>query len=347
MKILKKKNYQAWLVNESDFPKGGSFRDKMIFILNYAVLAPSAHNTQPWLFKVEDNSLSVFINKKRMLGESDPLMRQTYESIGACIVNIEIASNHFGFLPQTNYFFNENVEDDQKIIVAKINFAQTNQPNKTNYLFKQIINRHSGKLAYSADSVNKEVIEIINSLEKPPNLNINFFFKPEEIKIAADAVSIGTAEAFKDKVFCKELSEWLRPNNTKDFDGMPGFTVGIPTVMSWIVPKIIANLNVEKMQVEMMTDIALKTPCVGVVSGTNTIPSWVEAGRIFQKIALMAQNLNLSTAIMGAPVEVKSAAMFLKEKLNLPGDPVLFFRIGKKLGKTLYAPRHLAGSCIL
>ncbi len=37
-------------INEADFPRFGSPQDQLRFLLGYAVLAPSARNTQPWLW---------------------------------------------------------------------------------------------------------------------------------------------------------------------------------------------------------------------------------------------------------------------------------------------------------
>src|ERR1051326_2408409 len=40
----------AWSVCETDFPARASLAEQFAFLLNYAVLAPSSHNTQPWCF---------------------------------------------------------------------------------------------------------------------------------------------------------------------------------------------------------------------------------------------------------------------------------------------------------
>lgn len=40
-------------INISDFPEKGSLEFQIKFVLNYAILAPSTHNSQPWLFKIE------------------------------------------------------------------------------------------------------------------------------------------------------------------------------------------------------------------------------------------------------------------------------------------------------
>ena len=36
-----------WKVSEEDFPRSGESEEKLRFMLNYAVLVPSGHNTRP------------------------------------------------------------------------------------------------------------------------------------------------------------------------------------------------------------------------------------------------------------------------------------------------------------
>ena len=44
----------SWDVNASDFPANGSDAEKLEFLVRYAVLAPSSHNSQPWLFDLHE-----------------------------------------------------------------------------------------------------------------------------------------------------------------------------------------------------------------------------------------------------------------------------------------------------
>jgi nitroreductase len=42
-----------WHNLETKFPEQSSPAEKLKFLLQYAVLAPSSHNTQPWLFRIQ------------------------------------------------------------------------------------------------------------------------------------------------------------------------------------------------------------------------------------------------------------------------------------------------------
>ena len=49
-----------WQVAEDDFPVNGSTTEKLKFLLNYAILAPSTHNAQPWLFTLVDDAVELY-----------------------------------------------------------------------------------------------------------------------------------------------------------------------------------------------------------------------------------------------------------------------------------------------
>ena len=77
---------------EADFPHSGTREEQLRFLVNYAVLAPSNHNTQPWKFCIHDDSLDVLVDKSSALNFIDPLFRQLAISCGAAIGMFEVAA---------------------------------------------------------------------------------------------------------------------------------------------------------------------------------------------------------------------------------------------------------------
>ena len=47
MMLMTAKNYEAWDVLESDYPSHKTMQEKLMFLLRYAILAPSGPNTRP------------------------------------------------------------------------------------------------------------------------------------------------------------------------------------------------------------------------------------------------------------------------------------------------------------
>jgi nitroreductase len=54
-------------MNANHFPHGGDNSQKLTFLLWYAILAPSSHNTQPWQFAVHENELDLHADRTRWL----------------------------------------------------------------------------------------------------------------------------------------------------------------------------------------------------------------------------------------------------------------------------------------
>ena len=96
-------NYKAWEVKIEDFFHLKSNLERLRFLLNFAVLAPSSHNSQPWKFRVSENEILVEPNRDRALPSSDTNNRQLFISLGCAVENILIAADYYGFETLVEY----------------------------------------------------------------------------------------------------------------------------------------------------------------------------------------------------------------------------------------------------
>ena len=71
-------------------------------LLAAATAAPSLHNSQPWLFEIEDGQVRVYANPSRHLTRSDPTGRSLLISCGAALFNLRVAAEHLGFHPRVH-----------------------------------------------------------------------------------------------------------------------------------------------------------------------------------------------------------------------------------------------------
>src|SRR3954452_5899746 len=85
-----------WSVSEDDFPAGAPFAEQFAFLLNYAVLAPSSHNTQPWRFRVCEEFVELFADRSRGLPVVDPDDRALTISCGAALFHLRLAMRYYG-----------------------------------------------------------------------------------------------------------------------------------------------------------------------------------------------------------------------------------------------------------
>jgi nitroreductase len=85
-----------WYISEDCYPTAGEPEEKLRFMLNYAVLAPSGHNTQPWLFSVHDDEVELHADRTHGLPVVDPEDRELIISFGSAPFCLRVAMRHFG-----------------------------------------------------------------------------------------------------------------------------------------------------------------------------------------------------------------------------------------------------------
>ena len=114
--IFNEPQLAAWNISETDFPAKGSSYEKIKFMLHYAILAPSSHNTQPWIFKVRDNEIELYADRTRELPMVDPDDRALTINCGAALYHLQLAMYHFGYSERVEPF----PESENRDLVARI-----------------------------------------------------------------------------------------------------------------------------------------------------------------------------------------------------------------------------------
>src|SRR5260370_30957797 len=105
------KTSDPWTVRATDFPQEGSTTDKLRFLLNYAVLAPSSHNSQPWLFRLHGEEVDLIADRTRALPVIDPHDRELLLSCGAALGMLRIALRSFGYMGAVSLLPNPTDQD--------------------------------------------------------------------------------------------------------------------------------------------------------------------------------------------------------------------------------------------
>lgn len=120
--------------------------------LAHAILAPSSHNRQPWLVSLrEPDAITLFVDRQRLLPETDPWFRQIVVSQGTFLEALVLALRERGVQPTVTLFpageFAPRTLDDRP--VARIAWSPpTGGPLPKDPLFAQILKRHTAKVDY-------------------------------------------------------------------------------------------------------------------------------------------------------------------------------------------------------
>ena len=123
--------------------------------------------------------------------------------------------------------------------------------------------------------------------------------------------------------------------------GMPGFSLGIPTLISFIIPTLIKYINLEKVSKKANYNLFTKfTPCVGIISTNgDSVVDWLNAGRIFERISLLLEQIKVSVSPWGAPIQIGNYYRKIQSDINVDGRPQFLFRIGFPISNARFSPR--------
>jgi hypothetical protein len=125
--------------------QAGEGGDVRIRALSYAVLAPNAHNRQPWLVDLsEPDAVALYCDLDRRLPETDPFDRQITVSLGCFVELFTLAAAQEGFDVEASLFpLGEPSPRLDARPVARLQLAPGT--GTRDLLFAQIVNRHTNK----------------------------------------------------------------------------------------------------------------------------------------------------------------------------------------------------------
>ena len=317
-------NYLPWSIRVEDFPQSGSLENQLKFLIGFAILAPSGHNSQPWEFAIKNNSVEFWVNEDRALGKSDPDRRQTLISIGCALENLLLAADYYGFEYDVKYF----PEDDENL-VAYTSFQKFElTKNDSDHLIFSIPKRVSNRNKYSSQPIPEQFLEEVKKISSS-EIEVQVITEKSKILPLSDIANQAQIEVMDRDSFREELSHYVKSNFTKSETGMPGFTLGLPTLVSLFASKLIKKVNMSR-KTAKKDDTLLKkfTSAFLIVSAKSDDKyNWMKTGQIFERAWLLATQNGLSCSVLAAGVQVGNYFKKVQEILSTSLRPLVFARL--------------------
>jgi hypothetical protein len=295
-------------------------------IINYAVKAPSGHNTQPWKFRAEGCSLYIYPDYTRSLQQVDGDHHELFISLGCALENTVVAANAFGYRETVTYHFT----GDQDFI--RISLEPTERTKDLN-LFLAIDDRQVTRSVYNKQSIpaGQLVDMIVAARERDVFLNI--FDTEEEINSLLPFVEEAAALQYGNKDFRKELAQWVRFNDEEaagQKDGLRSRSLHTPEVPTWMGRLYMNHFVSAEGEAKKARELVQSSSALVLFTAlNNTKESWVNLGRCYERIALMATALGIRHAHVNMPCEEKAVREKLKRSLGyVDEEPLLLIRLG-------------------
>jgi hypothetical protein len=329
-------NYKAWGIDLGDFEQLEDDSKRLGFLLRFAVLAPSSHNSQPWQFLIKDGDIIIKPDFSRALKSSDANNRQLYISLGCALANLLVAAEYYNY--QTSFNIEKASSENYQIIIK---LKRENSEEKPDKLIKLITERVTNRNKHTKiEEIDSSFIREIAE-KYGPNFKLELVEdKPRLLKIADLSIQAGI-KAMEDAGFRQELSQYVKNNTTKAYTGMPCFGMGIPTPISYFAPVMIKLLNMNKLSEKSDRNLLEnQTQALLIISSkVDDIPNWIITGKIYQEISLGALSRDLFTSPMAGIIQIGNYYQNLQEILQTDFRPQFFCRLGHTEKKVHHSPR--------
>jgi hypothetical protein len=299
-------------------------------LVRFATLAANSHNTQPWIFTSDSNSIVISPDFGRRCPAVDPDDHHLFVSLGCAAENLVLAASALGLRAHSR------IDGDR--IVIELEGA----PPARSALTEAIPVRQSTRANYDARSVPPDTMRLLENACREPGVSAIMLTERTRLSNVAEYVVEGNSAQMRDKAFMDELVSWLRFSETDavaTMDGLSARASGNPELPAWIARRLLKFVLTENGENRKYREqIESSAGVVVLTADANDKAGWIAVGRACQRFGLQATSLGLKYAFINQPVEVAALraqfASFLGIGERRP-DIVMRFGAGPDLPKSL------------
>jgi len=317
-----------WQINADDFPASGTSTEQCRFLIRYAILAPSSHNSQPWRFSADDGHVDILIDADRWLKVADDDQRELHISLGCALENLLIAAEHFGFANEVTYF----PDGDGKDLVASIHLETggTATSLRPPVLFEMIATRHTNHTVYDSRTISGRDLDRLRECCVEDGISLYLTSAVATRRKIDELIVRGDLIQFSDPAFRKELGYWIGEG-----------VFGTPPLMSKLVKWTTTYVNIGRSQSQRDSELVMSSPVFGIFGAKEddrTIQ--IKIGQVFERMSLLGASMEIWNQPMSQIVEIpelrEEVADLIPERDVVPEHP---FRLGYAVPQ-VHTPRR-------
>lgn len=345
-------------------------KDSPLALVRAAILAASPHNTQPWLFKVTDSSIDLYLDSRRFPGALDPYLREEHIGMGCALENLMLAAAANAYAASATLLPGKLTESSaypEHEMVARIELAPGQKQQSA--LYDAIPYRHTNRNPYELNPLPTDFVEEIRLLANAEaDVKVFVFTSDEDRNRIVNMISKANDIVYADPQVEQGSQPWVRMqwSDVQKFrDGLIVDEFGAPPMAAAIVKFIPPlwmrfALKHKLLRAPSYTDLLHATPLFGVIAVRDRYDreQCLRAGRIWQRAHLLATARHIAGRPVNEVVELIDHQRFhnqepqaLAEISELIGEKgwqaTFMFRLGYSVRQVSPSPRRPVGDVLL
>ena len=314
---------ETWRHQHLNVVQQSLLKDVMNELVRCGTLAANSHNTQPWKFHIDNNSIEIQPDFSRRCPAVDPEDHHLYASLGCATENIVIAAQAFGLNAVVDQISSENS--------IRIQFNPTVA--SISDLYSAIPHRQCTRSVYTGEKIPSEQLILIKNTAEIHAVKAQIFTDYQTLIRIGEYVVEGNTEQMNDEAFIKELKHWVRFNKSMAIeykDGLFSASSGNPEIPSWLGNLMFDMFfKVDTENEKYRKQINSSSAVMAFIAPSDDKQGWVNVGRSYQRAALQATALGLKHAFINQAVEVPAVRSDFAEFIGVGAKrPNLLIRLG-------------------
>jgi nitroreductase len=298
----------------ADFPDSKTIRSA----LTTAGRAPSVHNTQPWLWRVGENSVHLYSNPSLQLPSTDPDSRDLMISCGIALNHCVVAFAALGWLANAHRF--PDPADGRHLAVIELEPCPATAADIA--LAAAILRRRTDRRRYSARPVSAADISLMGARAARAGVMLR---NVESLTRLSDLVSEAAYRHASSFEYLNELSIW---------SGRYGSRAGVPARNA---PRLDLATAIPR---RAFAGPALRQPPGASSAGDDAVVlalgtrddddvARLRAGEATSAVLLTATALGLASCPITEPLEIREIREEVRSDVfGTSGYPQMLLRIG-------------------
>jgi nitroreductase len=314
-----------WAVSADDYPSTAPAAEQLRHLLRWAILAPSIHNTQPWLFRLQEDAVELFADTRRTLRVVDPERRQLFMSCGAALFNLRIAIRRFGRADLVDY----GADPARSSFIARVRLGPAIPSAEADLrLFDAIPQRRTNRRPFAVRSIGQELGDDLAREAARQGAWLTRLAPGARAEIAA-LVAEADRRQFADDAFRSELARWLVPPGSGRADGIPFYRTGRGSRTPHAVTLLVRSFDIGGDVAARGEQLDSGSPFLALL-GTDhdEAADWVAAGEAMQAVLLRAASLGISASFLNQGLEIPELRGRIGRLAERDGWPQLLLRMG-------------------
>jgi nitroreductase len=305
--------------------------EDLVRLVASAARAPSLHNSQPWRFRLRENSIELHSDPERIIQEVDPDGREMLISCGAALYGLRLGLRRLGFMPVADLV----PDPAEPGLLACVTPGGRARPSRDELdLISALPHRHTHRGPFGPGRVPERLLAALVQDAAAEDAELVLLSALEAHELARLTATASRQQEASPQIRAEERS-WARPPDSAARDGIPARALRQPGPTPPERPQRQEGPAHERLAQRDFgapagpADGALPSATAVLMTTGDTPADWLRAGQALHRLLLRAATRWVFASLHSQALESPRLRAGIRDALSLRGEPQMLLQFGR------------------